>query len=371
MKLDKPLSSQLFKGIALFTPGGDLIYGIDPSKQGRWHLHLCAALQELLRLPEPPHFLVPGYTATIDRWFEPRTQQLRQSAEVYPLVKAHQPLLNAVFGTNQLVWQIAPWQEGLSDPIVLETYRNQFPQLWEDHDLIVRFERTERLTDSYSQFEDAISPLGLREAIATDWATRGNVNTNETSQQQNALVSHFVHPEGLTNMEHYSKFSSQKPEQEAVEPADLPADHQAAPLNLELQPNDLKLDTVVTKEKAVYRMPQRQIIPSSEPLSNQSQNLDILPTQTNDSYVLRLFVSGHSGATEHTLQSLHQLLETSLPYPYTLKIIDVFKHPDQAEANQISATPTLLRLWPQPVRRLVGDLTNMERVLRILALPEA
>jgi len=365
LKLDKPLSPQLFKGIALFTPGGDLIYCIDPSKQGRWHLHLCAALQELLRLPEPPHFLVPGYTATIDRWLDPRTQQLRQSAEVYPLVEAHQPLLNAVFSTGQLVWQIAPWQESLSDPIVLETYRDQFPQLWEDHDLIVHFERTERLTDSCSQFE---------EAIATDWATFGNANI-ATSQQRNALASHFVHPESLTNMERYPKFSSQKQEQEeAADQAEIPAHHQAAPLNLEqIQANDSKVETVVTKEKAVYRMPQRQTIPLSEPLiPNQSPDLEIhLPTQSPGSYVLRLFVSGHSTATEHTLKSLHQLLETSLPYPYTLKIIDVFKHPEQAEANQISATPTLLRVWPQPVRRLVGDLTNMERVLRILAAPEA
>ncbi|WP_239651521.1 hypothetical protein [Neosynechococcus sphagnicola] len=49
-------SPNLFKGIALFTPGGDLIYGIDVSKQSRWHLHLCTALQELLGLTEPPHF---------------------------------------------------------------------------------------------------------------------------------------------------------------------------------------------------------------------------------------------------------------------------------------------------------------------------
>jgi circadian clock protein KaiB len=92
--------------------------------------------------------------------------------------------------------------------------------------------------------------------------------------------------------------------------------------------------------------------------------------QQAQGYVLRLFVSGHSAATEYILMSLHQLLENSLRLPYTLKVIDVFKHPDQAEANQISATPTLLRVWPQPVRRIVGDLTDAERILRILAVPE-
>ncbi|MFM6041706.1 MAG: circadian clock protein KaiB, partial [Dolichospermum sp.] len=48
LNVDKLSKPQLFKGIALFTPGGDLIYCIDPSKQGRWHLNLCAALREIL-----------------------------------------------------------------------------------------------------------------------------------------------------------------------------------------------------------------------------------------------------------------------------------------------------------------------------------
>lgn len=369
MKLDKPLSPQLFKGIALFTPGGDLIYAIDPTKQGRWHLDLCATLQELLRLPEPPHFLVPGYTAAIDRWIDPRTQQMRQSAEVYPPAGNHQALLNAVFGTGNLVWQIAPWQEGLCDPIVLETYRDQFPQLWENHDLIVRFERTQRLPDPYSQFEDTLN---------TDWTTSRNAVRVATTQQQNAIAgaavrqiaSHFVPPEGLTNMERCSTVFTQKPEQDQSE---IPAHHESDPLNLDQsQLNQPKIETK-SQEKAVYRMPQRQTIPPSQPpLIPQPEDSDLdFPPKSTSSFVLRLFVSGHSTATEQTLRSLHQLLETSLPYPYTLKIIDVFKHPDQAEANQISATPTLLRVWPQPVRRIVGDLTNLELVLRILAVPEA
>lgn len=91
---------------------------------------------------------------------------------------------------------------------------------------------------------------------------------------------------------------------------------------------------------------------------------------TTPSYVLRLFVSGHSATTERTLQILHRLLEQSLGYPYTLKVIDIFKHPDQADANQISATPTLVRVWPQPIRRIVGDLNDVERVLQVLAAPE-
>ncbi|MEQ9356526.1 circadian clock KaiB family protein [Coleofasciculus chthonoplastes] len=248
--------SQLFKGIALFTPGGDLIYGIDPSKQEHWHLHLCASLQEMLGLPEPPHFLVPGYTGTIDRWLDPYTQQMRTSAELYPPIQHHQALLNAVFGVTNVVWQVAPWREECCDPIVLETYRDRFPQLWQDHDLIIRCDRPDECIE---QLSDA----------------------NPRHEHDSSLI------------------------------------------------------------------------------------------QSPQSYVLRLFVSGHSGSTEHILKKLHQLLEQSLQHPYTLKVIDVFKHPEQAEANQISATPTLLRVCPPPVRRIVGDLNNLESLLLVLIAPEA
>jgi circadian clock protein KaiB len=88
-------------------------------------------------------------------------------------------------------------------------------------------------------------------------------------------------------------------------------------------------------------------------------------------YVLRLFVAGHNANTERILQTLHQMLEQSLRYPYTLKVVDVFKHPDQAELYQVSATPTLVRAWPQPVRRLVGDIDNTAKILQLLVSPEA
>ena len=249
---------KFFKGIALFTPGGDLIYCIDPSKQSRWHLHLCTGLQEILHLPEPPHFLVPCYTATVDRWLDRRTQQVQTFAEAYPLVLRHQALLNAVFETEEVVWQAAPWSENFCDPMVLATNRSMFPQLWEDHDLIVRFEQMHTL----QQFMPA------------------------------------------TFVEQQSAASPQKTQLE------------------------------------------------------------------NTGYVLRLFVAGHSMNTERILQTLYQLLEESLPYPYTLKVIDVAKHPEQAEADQVSATPALVKVWPQPVRRLVGELDNVEKILQILDSPE-
>lgn len=116
-------------------------------------------------------FLVPCYTATIDRWLNPRTQQVQTFAEAYPLVLRHQALLNAVFEIEELVWQASPWQEGLCDPMALATYRSSFPQLWEDHNLIVRFERWEtsqgfELTPTTT--ENASALLGLTPQMRTD-----------------------------------------------------------------------------------------------------------------------------------------------------------------------------------------------------------
>lgn len=308
MNSEQPLFPQLFKGIALFTPGGDLIYGIDPSKQQHWHLHLCVGLQELLGLPEPPHFLVPGYTGTIDRWLDPKTQQIRTSAEIYRPVQQYQPLLNAVFGTINQVWQVAPWQEESCDPIILQTYRDRFPQLWEDHDLIVHFERTHQLSYPYPTFTESFQETGS----VLEYENRKGINKN---------------------LWQWSLF-------QPPDPKDLPNADIATPL------------TVTNLEE------------DSSEIGTHSQQL------ATHGYVLRLFVSGHKTATEHTLQKLHQLLEYSLHCPYTLKVIDIFKHPDQAESNQISATPTLLRVWPQPVRRVVGDLNDVENIVRIIAAPE-
>ncbi|HEY9655035.1 MAG TPA: circadian clock KaiB family protein, partial [Crinalium sp.] len=64
-------------------------------------------------------------------------------------------------------------------------------------------------------------------------------------------------------------------------------------------------------------------------------------------------------------QALHRVLEQSLSHPYTLKVIDVSQHPEQAELDQVSATPTLVKVYPRPVRRIVGDLDNVDQLLRI------
>jgi circadian clock protein KaiB len=238
----------IFKGIALFTPGGDLIYGIDPSKQAQWHIHLCLGLQEIWGLSDSPHFLVPGYTATVERWLDPQTQQIKAIAEAYPRVQRYIPLLQVLFDLEPTTnWHIAPWQEEYCNRAVIETYHQKFPQLWSERDLIIRLD----------------------------------------------------------------------PKQSA------------------------QLATEISSSDAIN------------------------PEQVG-SYVFRLFISSDNATAEKTLSSIHQLLEQGLDSPYSLKVIDIKKNPEQAIINQVVVTPTLVRVEPKPVRRIVGQFDDIQRVLSII-----
>ncbi|HSM82213.1 MAG TPA: circadian clock KaiB family protein [Nodosilinea sp.] len=241
-----------FKGIALFTPGGDCVYCLDQQKRAHWHIDLCAALQSHLGLAEPPYFLLPCFTATVDRWVQTTTQQPVTVAEAYPRALRYQPLLNALFDLGNLQWQPNYSQAEECSVALIESYRPTFPQLWECHDLVMCVEQT---------------------SAAPTVATAA------------------------------------------------PAPPPAASQDLFLQPHSFKL-----------------------------------------------FVRGtDTAATEQMLRLLHTTLESSLATAYTLQVIDVTLHPDQAEAEHISATPTLIQTAPAPVRRVVGNVLSQEQMLRLLA----
>lgn len=238
-----------FKGIALFTPGGDCVYCIDEQKRAHWHIDLCAALQIHLGLPEPPYFLLPCFTATVDRWVDPATQTSVTVAEAYPRVLRYQPLLNALFGLGELQWQPNYTSAEECSVALIESYQATFPQLWECHELVMRVEQ----------------------AIA------------------------------------------------ASPPAPV-----------------LEIPIAV----------------------------DPLPT----AHCFKLFVSATDTAvTEKMLRFLYTTLESTLPGAYTLQVIDVTTHPDEAEAANITATPTLIQTSPGPVRRVVGSVLSQEQMMQLLA----
>lgn len=78
---------------------------------------------------------------------------------------------------------------------------------------------------------------------------------------------------------------------------------------------------------------------------------------------LRLYVAGHTEKSVFALANLRSLCERYLKGEYAIEVIDLIKNPQLAKGDQIIATPTLVKKLPTPVKRIIGDLSNTERVL--------
>ncbi len=85
------------------------------------------------------------------------------------------------------------------------------------------------------------------------------------------------------------------------------------------------------------------------------------PPETH--YVLRLFVTGTTPRSTRAIQNIRDLCEEKLRGRYDLEVIDIYRHPERARAEQIVVAPTLVKKLPLPFRKLIGDLSDKERVL--------
>lgn len=85
-------------------------------------------------------------------------------------------------------------------------------------------------------------------------------------------------------------------------------------------------------------------------------------------YALKLFVTGDSLHSQKAIANLERLSDEALKGDCDLNIVDVLAFPDQAEADKILATPTLIRYRPKPIRRVIGDLSDLPAVLVALGL---
>jgi circadian clock protein KaiB len=88
-----------------------------------------------------------------------------------------------------------------------------------------------------------------------------------------------------------------------------------------------------------------------------------------DVYLLRLFVTGASPNSLRAIANLKEICETYLKGNYEMEIIDVYQQPLIAEREQIIALPLLIKKSPSPERRLIGDMSDTDKVLRGLGLP--
>ena len=82
-----------------------------------------------------------------------------------------------------------------------------------------------------------------------------------------------------------------------------------------------------------------------------------------DFYELRLYIAGQTSRSLAALANLKRICEEHLQGRYRIEVIDLLKHPQLAKGDQILALPTLVRRLPEPIRKLVGDLSDTERAL--------
>lgn len=87
-------------------------------------------------------------------------------------------------------------------------------------------------------------------------------------------------------------------------------------------------------------------------------------------YLLRLYIGGETPKSLAAIANLRALCDTHLPGRYEIELVDLTKTPELAAADQIVALPTLVRRRPPPPRRVIGSLSDTEKVLDGLSLPK-
>ena len=86
-------------------------------------------------------------------------------------------------------------------------------------------------------------------------------------------------------------------------------------------------------------------------------------TPTSERYLLRLYVTGMTPRSARAIDNLRTICDEHLEGRYDLEVIDIYQQPALTKGEQIIAAPTLIKKSPLPIRRLIGDLSNRQRVL--------
>ena len=94
----------------------------------------------------------------------------------------------------------------------------------------------------------------------------------------------------------------------------------------------------------------------------------IIAHKIRDKYILRLYITGATSRSIQAISNLKKICEEYLEGKYELEVIDLYLHPLLAKEEQIIAAPTLIKKLPLPFRRIIGDMSNEEKVLMGLDL---
>jgi circadian clock protein KaiB len=101
-----------------------------------------------------------------------------------------------------------------------------------------------------------------------------------------------------------------------------------------------------------------------KPVPDEPQSLDELTASGDpDSWELRLYVAGKTPKSTAAIENLKAICDAHLNGKYHIEIVDLLVHPQLAKGDQIVAIPTLVRKLPKPIRKVIGDLSNVERAL--------
>lgn len=101
---------------------------------------------------------------------------------------------------------------------------------------------------------------------------------------------------------------------------------------------------------------------------NPSQFTTTSTRSSENAYMLRLFVAGASPNSVRAINNLKEICDLYLAGKYSLEIIDVYQQPAIAKIEQIIALPLLIKQFPEPRRRLIGDLSDRNKVLKALSI---
>jgi circadian clock protein KaiB len=100
-------------------------------------------------------------------------------------------------------------------------------------------------------------------------------------------------------------------------------------------------------------------VSSPKPLSEVASSA----AQDREVWELRLYVAGKTAKSVAACENLNRICEEYLPGRYRIEVVDLLVHPQLAKGDEIIAIPTLVRKLPEPIRKVIGDLSNKERAL--------
>ena len=130
-------------------------------------------------------------------------------------------------------------------------------------------------------------------------------------------------------------------------------------MNLELKMSPKKKTRAAPKPKAAKAKVRSKVMPST---TADFEKL-LRKTAETERYELKLYVTGTSPRSGQALANVRALCDEYLPGRYDLEVIDIYQQPSVAVSEQIVAAPTLIKLFPAPTRRMIGDLSNRDKIL--------